>query len=405
MPTTCDGAARGIGALLALNFFMADMQAGIGPFLGVFLLAHHWNNAAIGTMMTLGGLAGMIMTVPAGALVDYTRRKRQLVAVSGVCTICGSALLLVSQSVWVVGSSQILTAIAGAAIGPAVAGMTLGMVRQAGFDRQNGRNQACNHAGNLGGAALSGLLGWQFGFGAIIVLAACFGIASIVAVFRIPANAIDHRAARGSRDAAAGDISSWRVLVTCRPLLVLAVALLFFHLGNGAMLPLFGMAMASAHQGNPAALVAGTIVVAQAVMIGMSLIALRMAQRQALWLAMLLSFLALPIRGVLAAHLIVGWGVFPVQILDGVGAGLQSVAVPAFVAHILNGTGRVNAGQGAVMTIQALGASLSPALGGFVADRLGYSSSFLTLGCMALVSIGIWITGGSLVRRASGVRP
>jgi hypothetical protein len=29
--------ARGRRALFALNFFMADMQAGIGPFLGIFL--------------------------------------------------------------------------------------------------------------------------------------------------------------------------------------------------------------------------------------------------------------------------------------------------------------------------------------------------------------------------------
>jgi MFS family permease len=388
---------------MALNFFMADMQAGIGPFLGVFLLAHHWNNATIGTMMTLGGLAGMVMTVPAGALVDYTRRKRLLVAVSGVCTICGSALLLLSQNIWVVGSSQILTAIAGAAIGPAVAGITLGMVRQAGFDQQNGRNQAFNHAGNLAGAGLSGLLGWQFGFGAIMALAAIFGVASIISVLRIPANAIDHRAARGERESEtdASNISGLKVLLECKPLLVLAASLLFFHLGNGAMLPLFGMAMTAAHQGNPEALVATTIVVAQAVMIVMSLIALSMARRRALWIAMLISFLALPIRGVLAAHLIVGWGVFPVQILDGVGAGLQSVAVPAFVAHILNGTGRVNAGQGAVMTVQGLGAPLSPALGGFLADRFGYSSTFFILGCMALVSIAIWIAGGQLVRRAS----
>jgi MFS family permease len=395
---------QGIGALMALNFFMADMQAGIGPFLGVFLLAHHWDNAAIGTIMTLGGLAGMVMTVPAGALVDYTRRKRLLVAISGVCTIGGSAMLLISQNIWIVSSSQVLTAIAGAAIGPAVAGMTLGMVRQSGFDQQNGRNQAYNHAGNLVGAGLSGLLGWQFGFGAIMGLAVLFGLASIVSVFRIPANAIDHRAARGERaeGAGTGTISGWRVLVECKPLLVLAASLLFFHLGNGAMLPLYGMAIASAHQGNPSALVASTIVVAQAVMIVMSLVAMRMARRRALWLAMLISFLALPIRGVLAAHFIVSWGVFPVQILDGVGAGLQSVAVPAFVAHILNGTGRVNAGQGAVMTVQGVGASLSPALGGAIAGWLGYSSAFLILGCMALVSIAIWIAGGQMVRCASG---
>ena len=397
--------ARGLGALTALNFFMADMQAGVGPFLGVFLLAHHWSNATIGTIMTLGGLAGMVMTVPAGALVDHTKRKRLLVAVSGVCTIFGSALLLVSQSIWVVGTSQILTAIAGAAIGPAVAGMTLGIVRQAGFDRQNGRNQAFNHAGNLAGAGLSGLLGWLFGFWAIMALAALFGIASIVSVFCIPANAIDDRAARGEREDAAegGNISGLLVLLECKPLLVLAAALLFFHLGNGAMLPLFGMAEASAHQGNPAALVASTIVVAQAVMIVMSLIAIRMAKHHALWLAMLLSFLALPVRGMLAAHLIVGWGVFPVQMLDGVGAGLQSVAVPALVAHILNGTGRVNAGQGAVMTVQALGAALSPALGGVIADRIGYPDTFVILGCMSLFSIAIWLAGARLVRRESAV--
>jgi hypothetical protein len=32
--------------------------------------------------------------------------------------------------------------------------------------------------------------------------------------------------------------------------------------------------------------------------------------------------------------------------LDGVGAGLQSVAVPGLVARILNGASRVNVGQG-----------------------------------------------------------
>jgi len=58
--------------LLALNFFMADIQAGIGPFLGVFLLAHGWDSGYIGTVMTVGGVAGMLMTAPAGAFIDQT---------------------------------------------------------------------------------------------------------------------------------------------------------------------------------------------------------------------------------------------------------------------------------------------------------------------------------------------
>ena len=90
-----------------------------------------------------------------------------------------------------------------------------------------------------------------------------------------------------------------------------------------------------------------------------------MAEKEGYWLVILISFIALPLRGLLAGSVIEYWGVWPVQALDGIGAGLQSVAVPGLVACILNGTGRVNVGQGAVMTVQGLGASLSPAIGGW----------------------------------------
>ncbi len=91
---------------------MADMQAGIGPFLGVFLLAHHWQSGLIGTVMTVGGVAGMIMTAPAGALVDGTRRKRLYVVVPGIFTVMASGLILLSQSFWLVSLSQVATAVA-----------------------------------------------------------------------------------------------------------------------------------------------------------------------------------------------------------------------------------------------------------------------------------------------------
>ena len=149
---------EGLRPLEALNFFMADMQAGIGPFLGVFLLAHGWKSGLIGSVMTIGGIAGMIMTIPAGAVIDATKRKRLYVVIPGICTVLASMLILLSQEFWLVTGSQVATAIAGAAIGPAVTGITLGMVRQAGFNRQNGRNQAFNHAGNVAGAALSGVM-------------------------------------------------------------------------------------------------------------------------------------------------------------------------------------------------------------------------------------------------------
>lgn len=392
---------KGPWALLGLSFFMADFQAGIGPFLGVFLLAHGWQSGLIGTVMTFGGVAGMLMSIPAGALIDETKSKRQWVIGAGLCTVAASAIILLSQEFWVVAGSQIATAVAGAVIVPAVNGITLGIVHQRGFNRQNGRNQAFNHAGNVVGAALSGYLGWKFGFPAIFALAALFGAFSIGCVLMIPEKSIDHAAARGMTE---GDtnakVGGFQVLIACKPLLVLAVSLAAFHLGNAAMLPLYGMAVVSNAQSNGPGFVAMTIVVAQATMIVASLLAMRMAEREGYWLVLLISFLALPVRGLLASHLLVPWGVYPVQILDGVGAGLQSVAVPGLVARILNGTGRVNVGQGAIMTVQGLGAALSPGLGGWLAQLLGYEATFTILGCFALISIGLWLGFGNLLKPA-----
>ncbi len=403
--------ARAKGALQALNFFMADMQAGIGPFLGVFLQQRGWTAGPIGTVMTAGGVAGMIMTAPAGAFIDHSERKRLIVIVTGICTVMASFLILWSQTGLVVTVSQVATAIAGAGIGPAVTGMTLGIVRQKGFNGQNGRNQAWNHAGNMIGAGLSGWLGWRFGMLAIFFLAAAFGLLAIASVLLIPESAIDHRAARGLEGKDEGDASEgdggdggkaegFRVLLRNKPMLILAAALACFHLGNGAMLPLYGLAVVGAGKGNAPLFVAETVVVAQAVMIVAALLAMKLAAGRGYWLVMLISFAALPLRGVLASSFIEHWGVWPVQALDGIGAGLQSVAVPGLVACLLSGTGRVNVGQGAVMTVQGVGASLSPAIGGWLAQELGYHVAFFILGSFALVSVALWVGFAATLRPA-----
>ena len=290
--------------------------------------------------------------------------------------------------------------------------MTLGVVRQKGFNAQNGRNQAWNHAGNMVGAGLSGFLGWKFGMAAIFFLAAAFGVLAIISVLSIPERAIDHRAARGLEDEdgddqEGGQAEGFKALFSNKPMLILAGALACFHLGNGAMLPLYGMAVVGAGKGNPAVFTALTVVVAQGVMIVTALLAMRMAAGRGYWLVMLVSFIALPVRGLLAGSFIESWGVWPVQALDGIGAGLQSVAVPGLVACLLNGTGRVNVGQGAVMTIQGVGASLSPAIGGWLAQELGYHIAFYILGGFAVASLGLWIGFAGTLRPAcsGGAKP
>lgn len=400
-------AGKATRPLEALNFFMADVQAGIGPFLGVFLQARGWGTDLIGTVMTIGGIAGMLATSPAGALVDATRYKRAVIIVAGVMTVLASLLLWFAHGFWMVAASQIATAVTGAALGPAIAGITLGMVRQRGFDRQFGRNQVANHAGNVAAAALSGWLGWRFGFGAVFGLSAIFGVVSVFTVLLIPADAIDHDHARGleggnkeASERGNDEMSGFRTLLQSKPLLVLAAALAMFHLGNAAMLPLYGLAIVAAKQGDPSAFTAQTIIVAQLVMVIVSMMASRLIKWRGYWWVILITFLALPLRGAIAASVLHAWGVWPVQALDGIGAGLQSVAVPALVVRLLDGTGRVNVGQGVVMTCQAAGAALSPLLGGLLAHTFGYSAAFLVLGAVSTASIALWLGFGTSLRNA-----
>jgi MFS family permease len=73
-------------------------------------------------------------------------------------------------------------------------------------------------------------------------------------------------------------------------------------------------------------------------------------------------------------------------------SGLHTVAIPVLVARILNGSGRINTGQGAIVTAQSAGAALSPALGGWIAQWSGYTTAFYVLGACAVLSIVIWMT-------------
>ncbi len=130
-------------------------------------------------------------------------------------------------------------------------------------------------------------------------------------------------------DLEGGQAEGFKALLANKPMLILAGALACFHLGNGAMLPLYGMAVVGAGKGDAAMFTATTVMVAQAVMIVASLLAMKVAAGRGYWLVLLISFAPSRCVAFLAGTFIEHWGVWPVQALDGIGAGLQSVAVPA----------------------------------------------------------------------------
>jgi MFS family permease len=71
------------------NFFLADVQTGVGPFLAIYLAGYGWDQQSAGWVLTVGGLAGIAAQTPAGALVDRLRAKRALVATGVVCLAAG----------------------------------------------------------------------------------------------------------------------------------------------------------------------------------------------------------------------------------------------------------------------------------------------------------------------------
>jgi hypothetical protein len=53
-------------ALDWLNFFIADVETGFGPFIVVYLAANGWLQGQIGLVLTVGSVCGIAASCPAG---------------------------------------------------------------------------------------------------------------------------------------------------------------------------------------------------------------------------------------------------------------------------------------------------------------------------------------------------
>jgi hypothetical protein len=63
-----------------LNFFVADVQTGLGPFLAAYLAANSWSPLHVGYVLTFGGIVTVLAQTPVRGLVDWVARKRTIVA-------------------------------------------------------------------------------------------------------------------------------------------------------------------------------------------------------------------------------------------------------------------------------------------------------------------------------------
>lgn len=383
----------------ALNFFLADVRDGLGPYLAIYLLAvrgpaHGWNEATVGVVLTIAGIVGLVSQTPAGGLIDRSRNKPRIVIIAALLVTLSSVSLPFVSGFTMVAATQSIAAVAGAVFAPAISAITLGLFGPKLFSKRVGRNEAFNHAGNAASAALAGALAWKFGPVVVFWLMGGLTVASVFAALRIRNGDIDNAVARGldcEPDEGCEQPGGWKVLAENKPLLLFAVIAFLFHLANAAMLTSVSQLLSkTVGKDSATSLTAMCIVAAQLVMVPVAVVVGRNVDTWGRKPLFLVAFGVLAARGALYTMSNDPWWLVGVQALDGVGAGIFGALFPVVIADLTKGTGRFNVSQGAVATAQGLGAALSATLAGTIIVGVGYGASFLTLAGIAAAGLALY---------------
>jgi MFS family permease len=413
-PTASDSKRGSLQALKAVNFFIADVQNGMGPYMALFLQSSvGWGPAQIGSALAAGNIAQVLAQTPAGTLIDNLRQKRTLLIV-GISLIMagmlGTAFFTVRP---VVMGGQALVGIAGAIFPPCLAAIALGLVQRQRFDQVQGTNQAFNAGGNMFAALALGAIGYYFNLRWMFFFVALLGVGAIISILRIKADDIDFNAARGGEEgaatpagtppAAAPSAGMWHTikdlfaslgdLLKQPPVRVFLVAAVLFHFANAAMVPLVTQLLARGVGAKQAVLfTSGYMLASQLVFMIVAAVSGKLAGRLGRKPLFLFAFAALAARGVLYTVSHAPAALIAVQCMDGLGAGIFGVVGVLIIADLTKGTGRFNAAQGAIATAQGLGAFLSNSVAGYLAKTQGDDFTFYVLAGIAMVGLAFfWV--------------
>jgi MFS family permease len=383
-------------ALDWLNFLLADVQGGVGPFLAIYLWSSQgWDAMHVGVIMMIAGIATVAARAPAGALVDWTIWKRALIVVAAGIVALGAIILSLFPLFWPAAAAQTLIDACDAAFPPAIAAISLGIVGRHAFTGRVGRNEASNHAGNVFTAIVAGLAGYLIAPAAVLWLVALLAAMSACAALSINGGEIDHSLARGlddNDDKHRKRPSGLRVIFECKPLLVFTAAITLFHFANAAMLPLIGERLSQGHKNSGSLFIAACIIAAQAVMVPMAMLVGVKSDTWGRKPLFLLGFAVLPIRGLLYTVWDNPYYLVSIQLLDGVGAGVFGALFFIVIADLTKGTGHYNLALGAAGAAWGTGAALSNSAAGLIVDKAGFNAAFLFLaGVATLAFLLFWL--------------
>jgi MFS family permease len=372
----------GLPGLDWLNFFVATLQTGFGPFIAVYLTGNKWTQASIGLALGAGTAVVVLSQVPAGLLVDAIRRKRAAV-LAGILLVAASAVLL---AVWParlpVMSALALQGFASCMMAPAIAAVSLALVGHAGFADRIGRNARFAAMGNASGALLMGVCGTLLDSRAVFWLAAMLAAPAILALRKLP-----HGKARGAGALPPPHRGSASALLRDPRLLALAGCVLLFHLCNAALLPLAAGALTRQSGDVANLLIAACLIGPQIVVALLSPTASAYAERWGRRPVMLLGFAALPLRAVVFAGTTSPTLIVAAQLLDGVSGAAFGVLLPLIAADLTGDSGRFNLCLGVAGLAVGVGATFSTILAGRLATDLSLHAAFLVLALVGVAAV------------------
>ena len=268
----------------------------------------------------------------------------------------------------------------GGVIKPALSAIGLGLVGHGAFSGRLGRNQRYNALGNATAAALMGVLAHFTRQRAPFLVAAALCIPTAGALVAIRGSEIDYARARSAGDREKPrEAARLREIFKSRPLLVFIAVLVMFLLADASVMPLASGRLGREHH-DQSSLVTASLVAVPEVM--SAFIAQWIARRADDWgrkPLLVAGFCVLPLRAALFALAPDPWYLVGVQALGGLTTATIGIMTPLVIADLTRGTGRFNLAQGAAGTASALGAALSTAVSGYIAQLFGSTFGFFGL--------------------------
>src|SRR5262245_34701021 len=392
-----DGATPSVESLRALdwlNFLLAALLMGFGPFVGLHLAGQGWMPVNVGLILTVSGLAGLLGRIPAGKLIDMVKSRRVLVGTGAVAVTLGILTLGLRPDFSSVFAAAVMQGIAGSVIGPGIAAISLGLVGCDALAGRLGRNQRFAALGGLTAAGMMGIVGYLLSTRDIFLLTAALGLPVLLVLGRIRASDIHF-----ARSCNASDLHPTRpqrvsrtALLKDHRLLTFAACLFLFQLANASILPLVGQNLART-EGHLSSLVLSAFVVVPQIIV--AFLAPWVGRKAETWgrRPLLLGGLAvLPIRAAFFALTADLAPLVVVQVLDGLTGATLGVLTALVIADLTKGTGRFNLAQGLVGTVSGVGAALSTSVSGLIVASYGQAAGFLSIAAVGLLAVAIlWL--------------